>query len=514
MINIIFSISLNNAIGLDGGLPWECKKDLKYFKKITKECDDDKINLLICGFRTFMSMKHINLGNKRKLVVINRNYKHENKNIKNKNIKNTESDTEDYPNKKQKLDLFDYSCGDTTVEYEDGFPTTKEIEKSNLHSAIMYCVNQQKLNKCDKIFIIGGKVIIEKTIINYPQYLNNVYITHIRRNFDGDVFISKNIYRKLHLEDVKEDIFNVDNKPTKIHFSIYKLTQNIHEEYQYIRLLERIIYEGNDCPDRTGVGIKSIFGCQMKFDLSRGFPLLTTKKVFLRGIIEELLWFLRGETDSKILEEKKINIWKGNTSREFLDNVRLNHLSEGDIGAGYGFQFRHYGAIYRGCDEDYTNEGFDQVNYVINLIKNNPNSRRILINLWNPNELDNVVLPPCHMVYQFRVYDNKLYCSLYQRSGDMGLGVPFNIASASIMTHIFAHICGLDVGTLTHTIGDAHIYNNHIEKLKEQITRIPLPFPKLKIKNRNQIHVEDYKYSDFQLLGYISHDKLQMDMAV
>ena len=214
--------------------------------------------------------------------------------------------------------------------------------------------------------------------------------------------------------------------------------------------------------------------------------------MFVRGITEELLWFLRGETDNKILQDKNVHIWDGNSTREFLDKVGLNHLREGDIGAAYGFQFRHFGAEYENCDTDYTGKGFDQVKYVLDQIRNNPNSRRIILNLWNPPFLDKAVLPPCHMVYQFRVYNNTLSCSMYQRSGDIGLGVPFNIASAALMTYLFAHMTGLQPGELTHTIGDAHIYNNHIEAMKEQLNRVPLPFPKLKLKDRDQKDIGDY----------------------
>jgi len=288
----------------------------------------------------------------------------------------------------------------------------------------------------------------------------------------------------------------------------------MHEEEQYLNIIKKILKEGIDCDDRTGVGIKSIFGIQMHFDLSKHFPLLTTKKMFTRGITEELLWFLRGETDANILKEKKVRIWDGNSTREFLDKVGLNHLEEGDIGAAYGFQFRHFGAKYIDCKTDYTGQGFDQVDYVLREIAQNPNSRRIVMSLWNPPDLDKAVLPPCHMMYQFRVYNKTLSCSMYQRSGDIGLGVPFNIASAALMTYLFAHIHGLEPGELTHTIGDAHIYNNHIEAMKEQVTRTPLPFPKLNIKNRDQRNINDYLASDFELLGYMSHPRIKMNMAV
>ena len=265
-------------------------------------------------------------------------------------------------------------------------------------------------------------------------------------------------------------------------------------------------------PDRTGV-VKSTFGIHI-FDISKHIPLLTTKKVFSRGIIEELLWFLRGETDNKTLQKKNVHIWDGNTSREFLDSLGHTDREEGDGGPIYGFNFRHYGAKYIDCHTDYTGKGYDQVKEIIRLIKEEPNSRRILINLWNPCVLNEAVLPPCHVLYQFRVYGDRLCCSMYQRSGDMGLGVPFNIASATLMTYIFAHLTGKKPWKLVHTIGDAHIYTNHEDALREQLKRKPYSFPLIHIKDRGQKKVEDYDVKDFVISGYECHPRIKMDMAV
>ena len=236
--------------------------------------------------------------------------------------------------------------------------------------------------------------------------------------------------------------------------------------------------------------------------------------MFTKGIIEELLWFLKGQTDSKILESKGVNIWRGNTSRNFLDDMGFTNRKEGDGGPIYGFNFRHYGAQYINSDTDYNNVGIDQINNVLRMLKEEPNSRRILINLWDPNVINDMVLPPCHVLYQFRVYGNKLSCSLYQRSGDMGLGIPFNIASASLLTCILAKLSNLEPYEFIHTIGDAHIYLNHEEVLKEQITREPHSFPTLKIIDRNQERVEDFVLEDFVFENYNCHKSIKMDMAV
>ena len=469
-VNIILAIDSNFVIGNNNDLPWpkdEYKEDLQHFRKITS--DTDKTNYLICGYKTYESMKDLKLK-KRRLIIIN---------------------------KKAAGMEFHGEGGDIHV---------KDFEQ-----AIQVCSQELDFGRCDKIFVIGGKKTFEDCIKeSYSEYfgIEKLYLTQIKKSYQGDVKINPDYLSCFRLTNVK--------KLRNMHFceyAYYRENYN-HPDYQYFDIIESILKRGIDCDDRTGVGIKSIFGTQMKFDLTETFPLLTTKKMFTRGITEELLWFLRGETDAKILQEKKVRIWDGNSTREFLDNRGLNNLEEGDIGAAYGFQFRHFGAKYIDCYTDYTGQGFDQVQYVLDQIKNNPNSRRIVLSLWNPPDLKNAVLPPCHMTYQFRVYGDTLSCSMYQRSGDIGLGVPFNIASASLMTYLFAHMTGLKPGTLVHTIGDAHIYKNHIKAMEEQINRIPLPPPKLKIKDRGQKKIEDYLASDFEIFGYISHPRIKMDMAI
>ena len=289
---------------------------------------------------------------------------------------------------------------------------------------------------------------------------------------------------------------------------------NNQEEQQYLDILRDILDNGIHCDDRTGTGTTSIFGCMMKFNLEEHFPLLTTKKMFTRGIIEELLWFLNGRTDSKLLEDKGVNIWKGNSSREFLDKLRMFDREIGDCGESYAFNFRHYGTRYVDCNTDYTGKGFDQIQNVLDLIKNEPNSRRILINLWNPLTLNNAVLPCCHVIYQFKIIGNKLNCFLFQRSADIYLGFPFNLASASLLTHIIAKLSNLEVGTFVHSISDCHLYNNHIEQVKEQISRIPYQFPKLKIIDRGQKKVEDFITEDFIIEDYKFYPSIKGEMSI
>ena len=287
------------------------------------------------------------------------------------------------------------------------------------------------------------------------------------------------------------------------------------EEQQYLQQLSNIINLGYVSNDRTNMGTKSLFGSQMRFNLENdSFPLLTTKKMFIKGIVEELLWFLKGDTNSKNLENKGVSIWKGNSSRETLDKLGFTSRVEGDCGPIYGHNFRHYGGKYINCDTNYTNCGYDQVKNVLQMLKEDPTSRRIIINLWDPLSLNDTVLPACHVLYQFKVIGSKLSCSLYQRSGDMGLGVPFNIASASLLTIIFAKLSGLEPYELIHTIGDSHIYLDHEQHLKEQILRVPFKFPKIKITNRFQTKVEDFNFEDFIVYDYTHHDKIKLNMSI
>jgi dihydrofolate reductase / thymidylate synthase len=287
-----------------------------------------------------------------------------------------------------------------------------------------------------------------------------------------------------------------------------------HEELQYLQLVREIIDGGDERGDRTGVGTLAKFGCQMRFSLRDGtFPMLTTKRVFWRGLAEELLWFVAGSTNAKLLADKGIKIWNGNASREYLDSIGLTDREEFDLGPVYGFQWRHFGAKYVDMHTDYKGQGVDQLAQVIHAIKNNPTSRRIIMSAWNPADMKKMALPPCHMFCQFYVANGELSCQMYQRSCDMGLGVPFNIASYSLLTCMIAHVCGLKPGEFVHTMGDTHVYSNHVEPLREQLKREPRPFPKLRIK-RTVDSIDDFTMDDFEIIGYKPHGPIKMRMAV
>uniref|UniRef100_A0A1B6EJ65 Thymidylate synthase n=1 Tax=Cuerna arida TaxID=1464854 RepID=A0A1B6EJ65_9HEMI len=286
------------------------------------------------------------------------------------------------------------------------------------------------------------------------------------------------------------------------------------DEEQYLEHIRQILARGVQKRDRTGVGTLSLFGAQMRYSLKDGvFPLLTTKRVFWRGVVEELLWFIKGSTSAKELAAKNVHIWDPNSTREYLDSIGLKDRLEGDLGPVYGFQWRHYGAEYKDMFTDYKGKGVDQLAKVIETLRVSPDDRRILMCAWNPVDLPHMALPPCHCLAQFYVADGTLSCQLYQRSADMGLGVPFNIASYALLTCMIAHVTNLQPGEFIHTLGDSHIYLNHREALQVQLTRTPRPFPTLKIK-RTVTNIEDFTFDDFLLENYKPYPKIEMEMAV
>lgn len=262
---------------------------------------------------------------------------------------------------------------------------------------------------------------------------------------------------------------------------------------QYLDLAKRILTEGNKRGDRTGTGTMSVFGHQMTFDLSDGFPLLTTKKLHTKSIIYELLWFLRGDTNVHYLQENGVRIWN-----EWADE-------NGDLGPVYGHQWRSWPTPDGGA--------IDQITNVVEMIKSNPESRRLIVSAWNVADIDQMKLPPCHTMFQFYVADGKLSCQLYQRSGDVFLGVPFNIASYALLTMMVAQVCGLKPGKFVHTLGDAHIYLNHIEQIKLQLTREPYPLPTMRI-NPDAKDIFGFKYEDFELEDYQCWPHIKGEVAV
>ena len=288
-----------------------------------------------------------------------------------------------------------------------------------------------------------------------------------------------------------------------------------HEEHQYLNIIREIINTGTWENTRNGK-TKAIFGAHMKFSLKDGIiPLLTTKKVAWKTCFKELTWFIKGSTSNKELNDMGVKIWNGNASKEFLESRGLSY-EEDDLGPVYGHQWRHFNAEYSDCNADYKGKGVDQLANIINMLKNKDElgSRRLVISAWNPCQIDEMALPPCHVLMQFNVHQEKyLSCSLYQRSGDVGLGVPFNIASYSFLTHIIAKHCGLEPYSFVHFIGNAHIYDDHIEPLKKQIDQPILYGPTMRILTHRK-NLCDYIEEDFEVINYISHKKVPMEMRV
>lgn len=301
-----------------------------------------------------------------------------------------------------------------------------------------------------------------------------------------------------------------------------------HPEYQYLNLLQDILDNGVYKDDRTGTGTYSVFGRQFRFDLSNGFPLLTTKKVFLRGIIHELLWFLQGNQNIKYLVDNKVHIWDAWPYRFYTESIQKQKkqpLSQeefiqkikdsdefaqkwGNLGPVYGVQWRHW--------QSSDGKEVDQIANVIEQIKNNPNSRRLIVSAWNASDIEEMAkagLPPCHTLFQFYVLNGKLSCQLYQRSADMFLGVPFNIASYALLTLMIAHVTNLQPGDFVHTFGDAHIYKNHIEQVKEQLSRDPRPFPTISI-NKKVTDIFSFKFDDITLENYDPYPAIKAPVAV
>lgn len=286
------------------------------------------------------------------------------------------------------------------------------------------------------------------------------------------------------------------------------------DEHEYLKLVKEVLETGLDKHDRTETGTRMKFGHLMRFSL-RDFtmPLLTTKRVFWRGVVEELLWFIKGSTDANLLRDRNVHIWDANGSREFLDKSGFEGREEGDLGPVYGFQWRHFGAKYVDKHTNYDGQGIDQLANLIQEIKTNPLSRRLMITAWNPIDIPKMALPPCHCMAQFDVTNGELSCLLTQRSADLGLGVPFNIASYALLTHMIAHVTNLKAGELVCCLGNAHIYNDHIEPLKEQITREPGVFPKIRF-NDTVNNIDDFKFEDIELIGYEPQGSISMKMSV
>lgn len=487
-IKCILAVDVNNGIATNEGIPWKIKEDLKMFRETTTKCKGQMaINAIVMGRKTYDEIGKVLKG--RLNIVISSNAKDN--------------------------------------DYED---INKPLYFLTYNDAIEW-LNKQKSYYIESIFIIGGKQLYDWCFKNIV--CDEIYITKINSDYKTTLYVDIDFVPYEYTKEYKNIINVTDhNDPEKgsIEIEFLKYIRDIstiknNEETNYLKLMKDIICNGNLRATRNA-NTYALYGKSLEFDLKNGFPLMTTKKMFLRGIFEELKFFLLGKTNTKLLEEKGVNIWKGNTAREFLDNNSHQNYQEGDMGPMYGFQWCHFGTEYKGCNYNYGYEGYNQLQDVINLLINDKFSRRILMTTYNPAQAKEGVLYPCHgLTIQFAVEgtnSNELVCSMYQRSADFFLGIPFNIASYALLIHIICNIVNNNVteenklipGRLIMFMGDVHVYEGHIDAVNEQLKNTPYRFPWLNI-NKQLVGIGDIpnlEFTDIDLIGYNSYNSIKAEM--
>lgn len=481
----------DRGIGFNGEMPWHLPEDLKYFKEKTSTCSSDsESNILFMGRKTWESIpkKHRALK-KRTCYVVSKN---------------------------------------TTPEFKkevESFDNTYVV--NDLEQIVSFVTNMKKVN----VWLIGGAQLYNEMINSFS--LTCIYVTEIYTDkgeeYECDTFfpeIDLSRFCLTNVSQINESTCKKTNKTLYYRFLEYSASETIDiykdvwksPEIQYLSALRDIRDTGVKNVDRTGVGTLSKFGLRFEYNLKEGFPALTTKRIFLRGVFEELMMYLRGQTDNNYLKEKGINIWDGNTSREFLDKRGLTEYPEGDMGETYGFNFRHFGGEYVNCRESNTdNNGFDQLSYVINLIKTDPSSRRIIINLWNPKTLHRAALPSCLCQYQFYVNSekNELDLQIYIRSSDFFLANNWNTCTGAFFVHMLCNLEGINLtpGRVVVVTGDTHLYLTHLDGVNQNLERDVRPMPLLKIRERKN-NIEDFTWEDMNIIGYYPQKNIKAQMAV
>ncbi len=494
------------GIGYKNSIPWKYPADMKFFKSITTNTPSkDKFNAVIMGRKTWESLpqKHRPLSNRKNIVVSGSIERGEYSFTKDSPQQHTQSTTHMNP-----LNF---------VYYANSLEEALDYSHANLF----------------KRFVIGGETLYKQAIT--LDNCESLYLTHIddtKEPIQCDTFFPQvpthfkygGAWSKLDTPELS--MVRYDN-----------WSHRESQENDYLNLLRHIVENGEHKTDRTGTGTRSVFGRQLRFSLADAhpgrelptrlylkepgppsiIPLITTKKVYWKGVVEELLFFLRGDHDNRKLQAKNVRIWDGNTTREYLDKYGKTHIDTNDLGLAYGVQWRAAGASLGKIDESYIGKGIDQLKQLIHMIKTDPYSRRLIINAWNVPQLDDMALVPCHMMYQFHVsHKGELSCMMTQRSCDMFLGVPFNIASTALLTHIIAKVCNLTPHEIIINLGDAHIYGNHIEQAQTQLQRQPLYFPVCGIHRELETveDIEKLQFSDFELYEYHSWPAIKAQMAV
>ena len=461
--NIILACDLGGGIGYNNNLPWDFALDKKYFKTLTTNFFTNKKNILIMGRNTYR------IFDNRESYVVSTTLT----NVISTTLTNVIS------------------------------TTLKDI--NNIYDSFSKAYDDAILNEGD-IWVIGGSRLYECAIKHFA--CDKVYLTLINGIFHCDTYFNINKYQVEWTSNIshQNDINRIDNKNYELIFKIGTVIPNV--ETQYLNTLYDVLYNGNERVTRNGITL-SKFNKTLSFDLQKGFPLLTTKKMFWKGIVEELLFFIRGDTDTKLLSNKGVKIWEPNTSKDFLNKMNLDY-DEGLMGPMYGYQWRFFNKNYLNNDNNF----IDQLKKVIDEIKNDPMSRRILMTTFNPLQVELGVLYPCHsIIIQFYVEKKELCCSMYQRSCDLFLGLPFNIASTSLLLHIIASLTNTIPGTVNIILGDYHIYSEHKEQVLTQLSREPYSLCQLVMPNFNNLEdVEKSTIDDYKIYNYEHHPAIKANM--
>lgn len=458
--SVVAQIDSGNGVSKCGEIPWDSESTSKYVRDLTV---GQKRNAIVMGRKTY----------------------------------------EDIPKEHRPLKDRTTVVISSTMKQEDH---TNVIVCNSLLEALSTLAGSQK--KYDKIFVVGGEQLFRDAIIDFGYLCDEIYVTRFKTDYGCDaLFPWEIVHRYEHQDPAKTRDYSR---------FVFKPNQT-HEESQYLSLLSKIVETGELKEDRTQTGTVSLFGLRLEFDISKRLPIITTKNVNYKTIIKELLYFLSGKSDTKILKSQGVSIWDENTSRAFLDKRGLEDYEPGDQGPMYGHQWRHWGAEYQGCDKNYEGMGIDQIQRVIDGLRKDPHGRRHIVSAYNVSDLDKMCLEPCHSFFQFNVSGDRKFldCQLYQRSGDMFLGVPYNITSYCMLTYMIAHIVGLKPRKFVHVIGDAHIYANHIDLVHRQLSRTPRPFPKLSFRGAAKLReISDFVFDSFIVENYVCCPAINGKMAI
>jgi len=486
MLNLIYSTTncIDGIMGVNNDLYVKLKRDMDYFKSITSTKINNESNTIIMGYNTWQSLNKKPLQDRINIVI---SFNH--------------------------------------------YDELSVIDDIIVFKTINACIKYLQLNK-GNAFVIGGSILLNDIYKNYFYLVDTIYTTSIiseQLTKDENISCKKNnvstlknyipnlMCHQMIITEIKnEEHFDegliydfITNEYVKkiinYQFRVFQKNELInYYESQYLSLLNNINDNGSIVEGRNGI-TKSSFAERMEFDLTKSFPILTTKRIGWKTVLKELLWFISGSTDNEKLNDKGVHIWDANASKEFMESRQLDHYIKDDLGPVYGFQWRHFGAEYKDSKTDYCGEGFDQLQFIIDEIKINPNSRRLILNSWNAADISKMALPPCHVMVQFYIHNegNSKYidAQLYQRSGDMFLGVPFNITSYAFLLSIIGHLTGYKPRKLIHVLGDAHIYTEHNDAVHEQLSRIPNLFPTLKISDE-LTDIDDIKEEHFCIENY------------